>query len=55
MPALYGWAVGRHMGGTGTTGQQHCGKKKLLWKGHVNGEVLAVEALGLFVLCELTN
>ena len=55
MPALYGWVVARRMGGTGAVGQQHCGKKKLFWKGGVNGEVLALEALGLFVLCELTN
>ena len=55
MPALYGWVVARRMGGTGAVGQQHCGKKKLFWKGGVNGEVLALEALRLFVLCELTN
>lgn len=55
VPALHGWAVGRHVGGAGAIGRQLRGKKKLLWEGGVNGEVLASEALGLFVLGELTN
>lgn len=55
VPALYGWAVGRHVGGAGATGRQLRGKEKLLWEGAVNGEVLALEVLGLFALGELTN